>query len=229
MNNRMRHAVAAIRSGLLTLRVVGLRSFLQKLGHQLYSRNVFVGTVKRLDDPIRYPSFECTVAPASPQDLAELFSKIHSESRDGRYQLLVRKWYHERGFGDCYVTKVKDTGELCGARWVVTSKHIRDMGWEARFPGLSGEDVLIENVYVLEKFRRMGVQQSSFFHIAGICRESGFTNAKGWVAEDNIPELMACRKSDWLAFEKVVERHFLFRVTRNILERYVPPVPVQIP
>lgn len=88
--------------------------------------------------------------------------------------------------------------------------------------------MLLENVYMLEKFRRMGVQQSGSYYMNKICLEMGFTHAKGWVAEDNLPELMAYLKDEWLAFEKVIERHFLFRVTRKILETYSPQIPVPI-
>ena len=226
---RIRRAFAVLRFGILVLRYAGLWAAIQKLGHQLYSRDVFIGTVKRLDDPPSQYTFNCYVALASLEDIYEFFSNINSESSDGKYQLLVRKWYHERGYGDCYVTKVKGTDEICAARWMVTKKHLEGMGWLNLFSEIGDKDVLLENVYVLERFRRMGVQQSGSRYMNEICLEMGFTHAKGWIAEDNIPELMACLKDDWLAFEKVVERHFLFRVTRNIQERYTQPIPVHIP
>jgi hypothetical protein len=226
---RIKRAFAVLRFGILVLRYAGLWAALQKLGHQLYGRTVFYGTVKRLDDPPSQYTFDCYVALASPEDIDEFFSNIGYESNEGKYQLLVRKWYDERGFGDCYVTKVKGTDEICAARWMVTKKHLEEMGWLNRFSEIGDKDVLLENVYVLERFRRMGVQQSGSRYMNKICLEMGFSHAKGWVAEDNIPELMSCLKSGWPAFEKVEERHFLFRVTRKILEIYSPPIPVTIP
>jgi len=141
----------------------------------------------------------------------------------------VRKWYHERGFGDCYVTKVKSTDEICAANWVVTKKHLIRMGWQGRYPSLGTKDVLRENTYVLERFRRMGIQQSASLYLNRICLDMGFTHGKDLVTEDNTPALLSNSKNNWLAFEKVVERHFLFRVTRNTIETYDPPIPIPIP
>ena len=50
---------------------------------------------------------------ASPENVEELFSKLCYESPQGRYLLLGHKWYHERGFGDCYVTRATDSNEIC--------------------------------------------------------------------------------------------------------------------
>ena len=226
---RAMRAFTVLRFGLLTLRYIGLRITIQKLGHQLYGRTIFYGTVKRLDDPPQQYMFDCYTTLASSEDIDEFFSNVNSESNEGKYQLLVRKWYHDRGFGDCYVTKAKGTDEICAARWVVTKKHLEEMGWEDRFSNLDDKDVLRENVYVLERFRRMGVQQSGSRDLNQICLEMGFTHAKGWVAEDNTPELRSCLKNNWLAFEKVLERHILFHVTRKTIETYYPPIPVPVP
>ncbi len=225
---RIKRAFSVLRFGLLVLRYAGLRVTLQKLGHQLYGRTTFYGTVKRLDDPPSQYTFDCYVTLASSQDIDEFFGNVNSESSEGKYQLLVRKWYHERGFGDCYVTKVKGTDEICAARWVVMKRHLKEMGWEGRFPSLGDKDVLRENTYVLERFRRMGVQQSGSRYMNKICRELGYQYAKGWLADDNMPEIYASLKNNWLAFEKILERHLLFHVTRKTIETYDPPIPVAI-
>ena len=56
----------------------------------------------------------------------------------------------------------------------------------------------------------------------------GLTRMKGQVTEDNVIELRALRRWDSRISEKVLERHFLFHVTRKILEQYDPPVPAAI-
>ncbi|UCB43506.1 MAG: hypothetical protein JSV77_02345 [Dehalococcoidales bacterium] len=205
-----------------------MRVALQKLGHQLYGRTVFYGTVKRFDDSATENTSEYYTTLASSEDIDEFFSNVNSESNDGKYQLLVRRWYHERRFGDCYVTKVKGTDEICAANWVVTKKHLEEMGWEGRYPNFTVKDVLRENTYVLEKFRRMGVQQSGSLCMDIICLEMGFTHGKDSVAENNTPALLSNLKNNWLAYEKVVERHLLFQVTRKIIETYDPPIPIPI-
>ncbi len=229
MINKMKRALNVLWFGLLTLRYAGLWVALKKLAHQLYSYSIFYGTIKILDEPPESYTFKCYVTLASTEDLDKFFSNVNAQNGDEKYQLLVRKWYHERGFGDCYVTKVEDTGEICAVRWVVTKNHLKEMGWEKRFSKLQDDEILLENIYVLEQFRRMGVQTSGSYHMFKICRDLGFKYAKGWIADDNVPELYACQKHNWLAFEKILERHIFFHVTRKILERYDPSISVPIP
>jgi hypothetical protein len=229
MINKMKRALTVLWFGLLTLRYAGLWVALKKLAHQLYGRSIFYGTIKILDEPPESYTFKCYVTLASAEDIDKLFSNVNTKNGDEKYQLLVRKWYHERGFGDCYVTKVEDKSEICATRWVVTKKHLKEMGWENRFSKLQEDEILLENIYVLEQYRRMGVQTSGSHHMFKICRDRGFKYAKGWIADDNVPELYACQKHNWLAFEKVLERHILFHVTRKVLESYNPPISVPIP
>ena len=99
--------------GLRILRWCGPRVFLRKMANQLYGRTIFLVTIGQLDAPRPPSSFQCTVSLASPDDVDELFRGLHHENPEGRYQLLVRKWYHERGLGDCYVTRATATNEIC--------------------------------------------------------------------------------------------------------------------
>ena len=154
---------------------------------------------------------------------------MSQESRKSRYQLLVRKRYHECGFGDCYIARTSDTNEICYAGWIVTSKHIKDIGWENRFPGVKDDEVLIENVYTLEKFRRKGVQRASSRQMHEICKRRGFRRSISWVDQKNIPQLIAGPNLGLRVFERVLERHILFRVRKKTIERFNPPVPITIP
>jgi len=176
MITRIKHAFAVLRFGLLVLRYTGLWAALQKLLHQLHGRVVFLGVVRQFQGAVPPPSFENVVARATPDDVREVFNRLDRESAEGRYQLLVRKWYHERGFGDCYVTRTSGTNEICFVCWMVTPLHVRALSWENRFP-VEHDTVLLENVYT---------------------------------------------------FERVMERHFLFHVSRKTIETYDPPIPVPI-
>jgi len=222
---RLRRAIAVIRFGLLTLRYAGLRYALQKLEHQLYGHTIFLHTIRDLNAPIPPPIFSCYIVRASPEDIKDLFNQIRYESNEGKYQLLVRKWYHESRFGDCYVAKTSDTSEICNVHWMVTPEHIRQLGWEERFP-LTDDEVMLENVYTLGRYRRMGVSTTCGYKARENARRKGFKRTKGYIDENNTPQLMSMQKSDTRISAKVLERHFLFRVTRKTLEQYDPPIPV---
>ena len=159
--------------------------------------------------------------------MKEVFGQIRSESNEGKYQLLVRKWYHQRGIGIPYVQKTLDTNEICCVRWMVTAEDMRKTGLNDKFPELEEDEFMLENVYTFERFRNQGVQTSS--KMSEITQSMGLTRIISQVAEDNVIELRALRRWDSRIFERVLERHFLFRVTRKTLEKYDPPIPVTVP
>ena len=202
---------------------------LLKLTHQLCSTTVFIGVTGRLDKSYSPSSVRCVVSLASPEDMEEFFGNTKYESREGRYQLLVRKWYHERGFGIPYVTRFGETNEICHICWVVTSQQIQQVGWEKRFPRYEGNEIMTENVYTLERYRRKGISAAAYRQLVKMLLLQGFEWDKGYIAADNTPQLLANRKDDGLAFEKVLERHILFHVTRKTVETYDPPIPVPVP
>ena len=228
---RAKRAFAVLRFGLLVLRYAGLWVALQKLGHQIYGKTIFLSLVKQLDEEDSSLPFseECVAAPASPQEVEEFFENIRGESREGRYQLLVRKWYHERGLGRCYITRTSDTNEMCNVRWLVTAKDMIKAGFVGRLPNLREDEVNLENVYTLERFRSRGIQTASALQVQKSVTEQGFSRIVGQVAEDNIPSLKSNKRRGNQVFERVLERHLLFDVNRKVLERYDPPIPIPIP
>ena len=231
VSNRASRAFAVIRSGLLILQKAGLRIFLQKLGHQLYSSTVFLFMEKEPDDNDAYPPslHQCVVTPASPEDVEEFFQKMVYESEESRYQLLVRKWFYESGLHNCYIARTSDTNEMCHIRWMVTSRDMRETGYEIRLPTLKEDDVLAENAYTLERFRGRGINTAAARPIDEIYRKQGFRRIMSYIDENNIPSLKTSKKRGNKVFERVLERHILFRVTWKMIERFDPPVPIHIP
>jgi hypothetical protein len=118
---------------------------------------------------------------------------------------------------------------MCNIRWLVTAQDIRDTGFEGRFPRLQEGDVMTENTYTLERFRRRGIQNASTLQLPDIHRKLGFKRSVRQIAEDNIPSLKSSRKRGGLMTWRVLERHFLFSVRRTTLETFDPPVPIRVP
>lgn len=224
----IKRALAIIRFGLLILRWCGIRLFLSQLAHQLYGRTVFLVTIDELEKARLLSDFQCTVKLASPDDIKELFDGLRTENPEGRYQLLVRKWYHERGFGDCYITRASDTNEICVVRWMVTPEHVKQYGWEDRFP-LNEDEIMLENVYTFERYRREGARAASNFQVKQIALQLGHKRTRGYSDETNIPQLTWGEKAGNKVYAKILERHFLFHVTRETLETYNPPILMKAP
>jgi hypothetical protein len=224
---RAKHTLAAIRFALMTLRYAGLRFTIRKLAHQLYSRTVFLYSEGDINIDHPSPRYRSITVRATEEDVQEIFKQTSHESNAGKYDLLIRKWYHERGLGTPYVQKTIDTNEVCSIRWVVTAEDIKRAGLGNRYPELKDDEMMYENTYVLERFRDKGIHSSS--NMSEIMAGMGFKRSKAFIAEDNIPQLHYMRRRDRRVYARVLERHFLFRVTRETLEQYDPPIVPAIP
>ncbi|UCB42936.1 MAG: hypothetical protein JSV77_10905 [Dehalococcoidales bacterium] len=181
-------------------------------------------TARDVDSHQHQSDFKCIVKLASPDEVKELFNGLRTESPEGRYQLLVRKWYHEQGFGDCYITIADDTKEICAVRWLITPGHIRKLGWEDRFP-LDEDEVMDENLYTFERYRRKGVRLASASPMRKIVLQLGYTCYRGYTDVTNKEQRRHQEQEGSPISAILLERHILFRVTRKILERYDPPIP----
>lgn len=140
----------------------------------------------------------------------------------------MRKWYHERGFGDCYIARAVDTNEICVVRWVVTAEHVRKLGWEDRFP-LEEDEYISENAYTFERYRREGAAIASSNLMTGLIRQRGLTRFRYYTDETNIPSLKWGERAGDAVCARILERHFFFGVTRKTLEQYTPPIPMKVP
>lgn len=217
------HLFIALYIGFLVIRWCGIRLFLQKILHQIYARWIYLVVVIPLDNPLPSSDYKCTVSLAKSEDIRELFSGLNTESPEGRYQLLMRKWYHELGIGDCYISRDAETNEICAVRWVITPRNVSDLRWEDKYP-LEEDELTTENVYTFEKYRRLGVELASSIILQKVFRNFGYNRSKSYIDETNIPSLKMSEKNGDKICAKVLVRRFLFYDTRKILQIYDPPV-----
>jgi len=221
---KVKRILSIVYFGLLILRWCGPRLFVRKMAHQLYGRTIFLVTVQTPDHHKHQVDFDCTVNLATSEDVKELFNSLHTESPKGRYELLVRKWYHEQGFGDCYITRTANTNEICAVRWLVNSEHIRKLGWEDRFP-LDKDEYMSENLYTFERYRHQGVRLASASRFRNIVLQLGYSHNKGYTDVTNEDQRRHQEQEGSPISAVIIERHFLFHVIRKIVERYDPPIP----
>jgi hypothetical protein len=223
--NRLRRLIAAAWIGLLVFQYCGPRIGLRKLAHQLHGRVVFIVSARPLDN--HWPSSDsCVLAPASPEEVRVCLGDVRRESPEGRYQILIRRWYHQSGLGTPFVARTTDTNEICHIRWTVTPQDLEQAGLVSRYPSLQPDQVIAENAYTFERFRRRGVQRAAARQHDEFLKREGYRWLVGYIAEDNVPNLRFNLETGSLAFERAVERHFLFRATRRTIERFEPPVPI---
>ena len=215
----MKQAFRKIRYAILELRYGGLRTFFRQLRRQVYSRATFLGLEKALDGKntpipcgIRY-----SLRPASGKDMEEVLQRARTESKESVHELIQRKWFYESGFRNCYVGRTDNGDELCYIQWLVSSEDREAMnhGFKGRLPRLKEDEVLVENVFTFQKYRRKGVMSSAVVELAEIAREKGFKRMLAYVREDNIASLKAFEKAGFKKFEEIPEVKFLFFTKRK--------------
>lgn len=111
---------------------------------------------------------------------------------------------------------------------IVPPDHIKQLGWEARFP-LDDDKWMLSNVYTFENYRKGGVRTASASQVREIVKKRGFKRTKGYVAEDNNQQLRLNQREGSKISAKVADFHFFFGITRKALERYDPPIILTIP
>jgi len=224
-------SIPKISDGLLALKLLGPRLLLQKLRHQIYSQNPFLRLGKELE--WRYHSLAShkgvTLLPASSEDVAQFFQTMAKESKESRYELLVRRRFYEKGFHDCYIGRATDSGEICSIVWMVTSRDVEKTKSENLYPGLRQDEVFGEHIYTLEKFRGKGVMNSTGRQHEEIARERGFKRMLFHVKEDNIPSLKSSIRRGHLVYQRLVRCRFLFHVKMKIIDHFDPAIPISIP
>jgi len=135
----------------------------------------------------------------------------------------MRKWYHEIGIGNCYISRVAESNEICSVRWVIIPENVKKLGWEARYP-LEEDEITTENVYTFEKYRRLGSEIATSNILQEVFRKLGYIRSRAYINVTNIASLRMSEKSGDKVCERILVRRFLFHDTRKTLQRYNPPV-----
>ena len=203
----------------LLLKIGGLKAFLRQLGRQIYSRDILLGMEKYLKGKNKpYSSrVEYSLELGTEEDLQEVLVKSRTESKESVHELLQRKWFYDCGFHECYVGRISDTGELCHIQWFVPSevdgKVLKD--FRSRLPQLKNDEILIENVYTFEKYRRNRIMLSVTSALCDLARDKGVNRAIAYVRRDNIAALEGFEKAGFKKFEEIPELKFLFHTRRK--------------
>jgi hypothetical protein len=202
----------------LYFKLCGPKAFFRQLMRQIYSRDVLYGLEKDLNETITpvASTVEYSLRHAKKGDLEEVLTRARTESKESSYELIQRKWFYESGYHDCYVGTTAD-GDLCHIQWLVSTKADGEAltNFHSRMPRLEGDEILTENVYTFEKYRRNRVMLSIEAELCKLARDRGYNRIIGYVRRDNVVALEAFNKSGFRKFEEVPELKFLFLTRRK--------------
>ncbi len=214
---------------LRVLKIIGPGMFLRQLKGRIYSRTAFIGLEKDLNAesvPVQC-RIEYTLHPGTEEDMEEVLQKTKSESKESARELLRRKSFYESGFRNFYVARTGDTNEICHIKWMITADDndvIRNSSGNT-LPLLKAGEVIVENTFTFEKYRRTRIGAAVRRDLAEMARKKGFKRMIGYVERDNPASLRSFIIDGYHQFEEIDELRFLFLIKRKYMK--VEPLPAQ--
>ncbi len=214
-------ALGWVRYGILVLKLGGVAAFFHELKRGIYSTDTYIGVEMDLDTEIvQVPSkVKYSLRVASEADMREVFRKMKSESKKSTIELIIRQFFYESGFHNCYVARTADTNELCYVTWMLTSKDndLASHRFGSRFSVLKENEVLLAHRYTFEKYRGNKIAPSVDLQLCEMARKNGFEREIGYSAADNLASLKASETAGHKPFETIRVRRLLFVATRERL------------
>jgi hypothetical protein len=210
-----------LKRGALLVRRGRADDVLTALKLRLSSDTLSIGLHRDLTRAIEAPQSKIpvTVRPLVDADQASFQAAIRgahvrADTRELKY-LTDRLRMLEVDLGTGYGA-VDAHGGLCYVQWLVTSDENRLLQkfFKHAVPALKADEALLENAYTFEQFRGQGIMACAMAQIAQRASDSGARWVMTFVAEDNVPSLIGCKRA---GFEPFITRR---RSTRLLRQRY---------
>ena len=215
----LKRTLSKVRYAVLLFRLSGQRVFFRQLRSHLYNRVTFIGLEKNLGaDNVPLPArIEYTLRLATAEDMEEVYQKAKFESKESAYELLHRKRFYDAGCRNCYVARTTDTNEICHIKWVLTSEDagVATPLYRRIMSRLNDDDIVVENTFTFEKYRKTRLGASVRSQLAEMAREKGFKRMIGYVSKDNPVALKSFLIDGYHKFEEIYEFRFLILTKRK--------------
>jgi hypothetical protein len=226
----LKRILRKVHYAILLLKLAGPRVFARELRHQVCSRTTFIGLEKDLDAegvPVQ-SRIEYTLRPASEEDMKEVLQRAKSEDKESARELLLRKWFYDAGFHNCYIARTADANELCYMQWLVSPDDNNKVSrqFSSRFPRLKEHEIRLENAFTLDKYRGNRVMSSVMVKLSELARSRGFKRLVTFVGQNNIASLKGCGRAGFKKFEEISELKLFFFTKRKTVLRIKAKVPL---
>ncbi|HLV38637.1 hypothetical protein [Xanthomarina sp.] len=175
--------------------------------NRLYSKEIAFGFKRDLSVPYKKPRTLKPITIREFQEDDEVF--FVDNSNNG----LINNFY------TCYVG-ITNENIPCARVWLIDSSQNKTLNhiWGDRFPQLKADEVLLENVFTVPKFRGMGVIPAFLYDVAEKSRELG---ARYAITFGEVKNINTSRSYDYAGFSPYIVRtvsYFLFIKSINYEE-----------
>jgi len=159
-----------------------------ELKRQIYSSSVFYGFERDLSEPliIHDPHIKLSLRRFQPSDAQALVQPELSMTAETIREYAIRGKMLRADIQTCYVTVTKK-GTPCHMQWMIGPKENEKLQALTRggLPIIADNEVLLENVFTLAPYRKMGIELWTVKRLFQMALESGARRAILFVNRNN--------------------------------------------
>ncbi|WP_188462357.1 hypothetical protein [Bizionia arctica] len=167
--------------------------------NRLYSKEIAFGFKRDLSIPFKKPR---TLKPISIREFTEADKPFFIDNPNNGFILK---------FNTCYIGETKEQVP-CARVWLIDSSENNKLRatWGNRFPQLKQDEVLLENVFTVPKYRGMGIIPAFLYDVAEKSKDLG---AKYAITFGEVKNINTTRSYSYAGFSPYIVRnvsYFLF-------------------
>lgn len=191
---------------------LGLKTSLKVLLCKLFSVNhyyVLTRNLKSLEFE-RTIRFQYQLEKMTEDGWADVADDLKSSDRDCRREFYSRLLFYKSGFKNCYVLKNKNK-EIACMLWVVypSENEIIKKHFKKKFYPLRDNQVMLENVFTIPKYRGFGFSPTATIEILNLVRSQGYKSAIIYSRKDRIDSLNDIMKLGF-KIQKLIKEYKVF-------------------
>ena len=186
---------------------------LDELGHCAFSTSRFIGFQRDPHTPTEISDIDLklNIRPFQKSDHVKLLNFTHQTlQHEIKYRLVGRAWLMS-GIKTCYVTEIEEKIP-CHMQWMIGPEENNRLlqFTNGGLPRISENEVLLENAYTTEAYRRRGIEMWTVKRLLEKAVASGAGRAILFVRDTNTVTQKIVRRLGFVPYLNKIDRRFLF-------------------
>ncbi len=199
-----------------------IRSYLRiipfELRRRLYSTSVFYGFKRNLSNPliIKPPGIKLSLRKFHPDDARTLLQPKFFMPPEVIREYVIRQRMLKADIQTCYVS-ITQKGLPCHMQWMVRAGENEKLQALTRggLPVIADDEVLLENVFTLESYRRMGIGLWTVKKLFQMASQSGARKAIVFINKNNSLSIKMALRMGFTPYLLKTDKYRLFSRKRE--------------
>lgn len=215
-----------------TLKHIQFYVLFDELRQRLWSTAKWYGFERDLSVMLEWtaPRIQVRIRKLRNDDIAVLLNQSDAADKKAIKDRLIRISMVRAEIPTCY-TAVTNEGVPCHMQWMISSDANSIVRRFTRngLPTIEENEVLLENAFTLEQYRRQGIETETVRCLFKLAREKGVKRACLFVSDQNLISLRLVSKLGFTPFcvktcaRRLFQRRFSFeQVPREAIQREFP-------